>query len=58
MDILHARDLEIEELKQQIREMLLVLTTIAEYDKDDSGICPYGCDCPDIARKAAEKFCE
>ena len=39
----------------EIAKLRAILQTIANYDADGMfgpGICPYGCDCPNIARGA------
>ena len=37
----------------EIDRLKRALTDIVSYDKDgEQGICPYGCDCPNIARQA------
>jgi len=42
------------EVRNWLRKTLIALQQIASYDKDSrvSGICQFGCDCPDIAQKA------
>ena len=41
---------EIEKLKAENARLRVALATIAQYGED--GICPYGCDTPNIARDA------
>jgi hypothetical protein len=47
------------EVRNLLRKTLIALQIIASYDKDSgvSGICPYGCDCPDIAQQALREEC-
>lgn len=44
----------IEELKAQNARLLEALRIIQSYD-EGNGCCPYGCDCPTIARTAIAK---
>ena len=42
----------------KILDYKTALQLIASYDKDSKhgeGICPYGCDCPNIAQEALKK---
>jgi len=43
----------------KVKLAIKALRTISAYDKDSEGgegICPYGCDCPDIARRALSEI--
>jgi hypothetical protein len=56
--------IEIKELERKNSIMLAALRSIAGYDKlynyqkDNEGICPYGCDTPNIAQKAISEVGE
>lgn len=48
---------ELESVKAERDRYKSALEEIGKYDKNSKygdGICPYGCDCPDIARQALE----
>lgn len=48
---------KVGKLENQRDALLKALTLISEYDERSSygeGICPYGCDCPHIAKEAIE----
>lgn len=52
----HSRRLQLQQAVQD-RDALIghlrdVLREIASYGDDHDGICPYGCDCPHVAKKA------
>lgn len=46
--------------QQWINQFVMVLTEIASYDAitphGKPGICPYGCDCPNIAAEALARY--
>lgn len=44
-------------LEAEVAALVDALRTISSYDQNSphgEGICPYGCDCPAIARRALE----
>lgn len=48
--LLPGKEAELVQVKERVRKLEAALKKIAAYGKD--GICPYGCDTPDIAQKA------
>jgi hypothetical protein len=38
-----------------VNDLLAALRTIAKYERDDTGCCPFGCDTPNIAKLAIQQ---
>lgn len=49
------------QLEEENNKLRKILEQISNYDKASKygeGICPYGCDCPEIAKRALEELNE
>jgi len=56
-DKIRSLENQVTKLLDKNRNLMFALQLISTYDSDSTpGICPYGCDCPNIAQEALNSY--